>query len=757
MEEGKEAELGFIKWFSKINKNLIDSVGEKGASLGELFSKNIPVPNGFVVTTDSYSKFLESSDLNEKMGALLEGVDFGKEELVKEVCEKIRDLILKSEFPEELEEEIIDSYESLGTNKLEIEKGSALDILNSASEPIFVSVRSSLPFKGIKETPVREQNTYLNVKGNDSLLDHVKSCFASLFNPKTLRRNFLKDKNLDKFRIAVIVQKMVPAEKSGFVISKDLSGNLSISAIWGLGEGMNVKEISPDKYVLSKELELLDKKIGVKNFRVVRDSSGALKSVKSSEERKSSQVLNNYEIQRLGDLSEKIESVFGSPQRIEFSVDESGLYILQSRGIDKLEEGSLGEYHVLEKKEESTSSEVEKVEKITKTKLKLVLDSPYLIGEGDISGLKKIGILKLEKIIKKGEKHPFYFLESNYINEYENLIYKGIKPVVDNFDEVWIRTSDFLSDQFSILKGAPKDREGNPLLGLHGIRFGLRYPEVLEAELRAFKRVSSKKKIGILIPNIISVKELKAVKDLLKKLGFDDLLVGILIETPSSVQLIKDFCEEGIDSIVINSDRLMQYLLAIDELNPKVKKLIDSSHPSFMYQLEYLVRVSKRNKVETNIFGSSTGNEKVLENLIQRGIDFVLVEPRNAKNVSERIFSIENRILKGTDSEPRKYEIEKSRKEYIKEDSEIDKVNKGKKDNKEIEELFPKNEKDLEKDLELIEKEKKEYLSKSEENLEEESKEEPEKDSENESKEEPKNHQENESKEESSNDFLGIF
>ena len=140
----------FVAWFSKIDKNMFPLVGEKGANLGELFLHKFPVPNGFVVTSEAYVSFLKSSKLYEKIKSILEKLDLKNSELVEEAAKKIKTLIKNSEFPEDLKEEIIDSYAVLGSNKIEIERGSARDILNRAYEPTFVSIRSSPCFKNSK-------------------------------------------------------------------------------------------------------------------------------------------------------------------------------------------------------------------------------------------------------------------------------------------------------------------------------------------------------------------------------------------------------------------------------------------------------------------------------------------------------------------------------------------------------------------------------------------------------------------------------
>jgi len=651
-----EKNAEFVKWFSKIDKSLISLVGEKGAILGELFLNKLPVPNGFVVTSEAYRKFLISSGLESKIKILLANVNLDNSKEIEEISSKIKNLIENSEFPEEIKEEIIDSYTILGTNKIEIEKGSARDILNNASEPVFVSVRSSICFKNSEKIERREQDTYLNVKGNEAVLEHVKKAFVSLFNPLTLKREMRK-KGFENFNIAVIVQKMIDSEKSGFAFSKDSSENINISAIWGIGEGFNLENISPDKYTLSRELEIIGRQIGEKTVFVIRDSSGSLKAIKSGVERKNSQVLSDYEIQRIGDFAEKIEVHLGSPQRIDFAIVNSEISILQS------EEFQISK--VKNKEDPVENSEVMKVEKISKTKIKLDLDSPFMIEDAEKTALKKIGILKIEKIIEKTGKHPLYFLEQNSLIQYENIIYDGIKSVAENFEEVWVRTNDLLNNHSLNLEGAPKIKEENPLLGMHGVRFGLKYLPILEAELKAIKRISGKIGVGILIPNLISIEELRKVKTILKKINFENVKIGVLIETPASMQLIKEFCNEKVNLIVVNSEVIAQNILSVDSSNQDVSIYLDYLHPSLVYQLEYLIRVAKRNNVETNIFGKGILEDKFLEYILRKEIDFISVPPEYAKKISEKVSFFESDLLKVKDSDPRKYELEKTKKEYL--------------------------------------------------------------------------------------------
>jgi len=248
----------------------------------------------------------------------------------------------------------------------------------------------------------------------------------------------------------------------------------------------------------------------------------------------------------------------------------------------------------------------------------------------------------------------------NNIEDYEEIIFKGIKKIADNFDEMWIRSSDIRSDEYLELEGALKEKEANPMLGMHGIRYGLKNPKILKAELNALKRVSEfNKKIGVLFPQVISIEELIKVKEIIKEINFNNIKIGIMIETPAAVQLIKEFCENGIDFISFGTNDLTQYMLAIDRGNEQVQHLYNEMHPSILYQLDYVIRVCKRNNVETSICGQAGSNKEMVKFLVEKEIDSISVNADMASEISEYVEEIEKSLTKGTDKELRQYELKK--------------------------------------------------------------------------------------------------
>ena len=113
--EKKEDDLGFIKWFSEIDKNSVSVVGGKGANLGEIYNLKISVPPGFAITAKAYDYFIEKNNLKEKISNLLKGIDYEDTKQLDESTKKIRELISSGEIPKEMEEEIIEAYEHLGS------------------------------------------------------------------------------------------------------------------------------------------------------------------------------------------------------------------------------------------------------------------------------------------------------------------------------------------------------------------------------------------------------------------------------------------------------------------------------------------------------------------------------------------------------------------------------------------------------------------------------------------------------------------
>ncbi len=820
----------FIKWFSELNKDSVKIAGGKGANLAEIYNLKIPVPPGFVVTAQAYDYFIEKAGIKEKIMEILGKINYEDTKQLNESTQQIRELIEKAEFPEEIKEEIIESYENLDVKDEHI-KEDALNILKTSTEPLFVAVRSSATAEDLAEASFAgQQDTYVNIKGNEELLLHIKKCFASLFTARATYYRQKKKFKHEEVSLAVIVQKMVDSDKSGVIFSKDptlKNDNMIIEAVWGLGEGIVSGQITPDKYILSQELEIIDRKIAEKKIAITRDAGGKKSVVKLREEKSKHQVLKDYEIKKLAEIGLRLEKHYQKPQDIEFAIEKEEIFIVQTRAITTIEkrvesgqelqgeviltglaaspgiasgkikviknledlnkiqqgdilvttmtnpdmvvtmqksaaivtdEGGLTAHAAIVSREmgipcivgtreatiklkegeiitvngstgkiykgkiaETVKKEILPVTAQTKTEIKVIVDLPSFAERASKTKLKKVGLTRIEGIIAESGKHPEYFREQNKIKDYEDIIFRGVQGIAKYFEELWIRTSDIRSDEFQNLEGAPKEKEANPMLGMHGIRYGIKNPKILQAELNALKRVADEgKTIGLLLPQLISVEEVKKVKEFLKEINFLKAKLGIMVETPAAVQLINELCKEGIAFISFGTNDLTQYILAVDRGNEQVQHLYNELNPAILYQLEYVIRVCKRNHVETSICGQAGSRKEMVKFLVERGIDSISVNADVAKEIAEYVAEIEKGLVAGTDREPRQYQPEKARDTSLQnpeEEPEKDFLapqNIPEDEEPEINGLkkLKKTEEQTKEDIEAIEEEKQEYLKK---------------------------------------------
>ncbi len=340
-EEREKEESQFIKWFSEIHKKDGLLVGGKGANLGEMTNIKIPVPPGFVITTKAYDIFIEK--IKQQITEIVNSIDFENTRDLEEKTKQIRDLIIKTEMPKQVEEEILESYEDLGIDEgskesLKKASGDALEILKLGQESIFVAVRSSATTEDLEDASFAgQQDSFLNIKGKTKLIETIKKCFASLF---TARATYYREKKGfggEKAKLAVVVQKMIDSKKSGVIFSENPikeNNNIVIEAVFGLGQGIVSGKINPDHYeVERKNGEIVEKEIEDKKIAITRNSQGDNETVELTPEKSNSQVLDNHEIKKLAVQALELEEHYKVAQDIEFAIDDSGIYIVQTRAV----------------------------------------------------------------------------------------------------------------------------------------------------------------------------------------------------------------------------------------------------------------------------------------------------------------------------------------------------------------------------------------------------------------------------------------
>jgi len=334
-----------VRWFGDVGSDDVASVGGKNASLGEMIQtlseKGIRVPDGFAVTADAYRHFLEDNDLGERIRDLLDAWKAGKHSL-SHTGESIRTLMLSAQIPEDLAEAVRKAYRELGRRY--------------DTEDVDVAVRSSATAEDLPDASFAgEHETFLNISGEEDLLEATRSCFASLFTDRAISyRDHHGFEHLD-VALSVGIQKMVRADKGGAGVAFTLDTETGfpnvvlINAAYGLGEAVVAGTVTPDQYVVFKPLlgeeertPILSKERGTKELKIVyRDHEGLAtarsdertRTVETTLDERFSYVLSDGEILQLARWAVEIEDHYGHPMDIEWAKDgETGqLFFVQAR------------------------------------------------------------------------------------------------------------------------------------------------------------------------------------------------------------------------------------------------------------------------------------------------------------------------------------------------------------------------------------------------------------------------------------------
>jgi len=312
-----------VLWLDEVSADDIEVVGGKGASLGELMQAQLPVPPGFVVTAGTYRTFIENAGIDEELFDAVD-VDVEDSSALMTASDRAQELILETPFPEELRDEILGSYHEIG------------------EDDAFVAVRSSATAEDLPDASFAgQQDTFLNVTGDD-LLDRVRECWASLFTQRAIYYRQEQGFDHSVVNIAVVVQQMVDAEKSGVMFTSHPStgdSTMVIEAAWGLGEAVVSGAVSPDNYVVQRTNREIDVTVAEKKVMHLKDEeTGETVERDVPEEKRTRRVLSDEDISRLVDLGERVEEYYGTPQDVEWAMTDAGDYMLQSRPITTIDE-----------------------------------------------------------------------------------------------------------------------------------------------------------------------------------------------------------------------------------------------------------------------------------------------------------------------------------------------------------------------------------------------------------------------------------
>ncbi len=332
-----------ILWFEQLRKEDVPIVGGKNANLGEMISAGIPVPPGFAVTAYAYKRFLEETGLSEKIAQVLkETIVKGDPQEYEEASKKIQKLIVESTMPKFIEEEIREAYRELN-RRLGLEN-------------VRVAVRSSATAEDLPDASFAgQQETFLNVIGEDEVVKKVKMCWASLWTARAIYYRESKGFDHSKVLISVAIQKMVNSRSAGVIFTiHPVTGDENVIVIessWGLGETVVQGRVTPDEIVVDKKtLKITEKRVNEKTLALLFDPISrrnievelpadekelrklaekypeVAKIIRKYSMFRSAPSLSDEEATKLAELARKIEEHYARAMDIEWAIDQDLLY-----------------------------------------------------------------------------------------------------------------------------------------------------------------------------------------------------------------------------------------------------------------------------------------------------------------------------------------------------------------------------------------------------------------------------------------------
>jgi len=304
--------------FQQLTKNDILTAGGKGANLGEMIMADFPIPPGFVLTTEAYDVFVNENGLRQQILNLATKVTTDDSGSSEDASSAIRRLFLDAEVPEAIQVDLFTAY---------------TDLTKEAEAA--VAVRSSATAEDLPQASFAgQQETFLNVRGAEALLEAVKECWSSLWTARALAYREHMGIDHEEVAMAVVVQVMAPAEVSGILFTANPTtgarDELVVNASFGLGEAIVSGLVTPDSYMLNREhMTVKETALGTKEVMIVSADEQRTVAQSVPEARREQSALSDVLLAELAGLGVRVEELFGGvPQDIEWVVVEGRSWLL---------------------------------------------------------------------------------------------------------------------------------------------------------------------------------------------------------------------------------------------------------------------------------------------------------------------------------------------------------------------------------------------------------------------------------------------
>ena len=673
-----------VVWLDQVGKNDIQLVGGKCANLGELTAKGISVPPGFAVTADAFRRFLEETRVGDLIHKTLNSSNGPRDpKQYEEASQEIRKIIESAPMPADIAEEVRIAY-----HDLEKKTGTA---------QVKVAVRSSATSEDLPDASFAgQQDTFLNVKGEEQLVHYVQKCWSSLYTPRAIFYREEKGFPHEKVLISVGVQKMVDSEVSGVIFTLDpVNGDPSkiiIESTWGLGEALVAGVVRPDRFIVDKgTLQIVHKEIVPKMVEHVPNHKTGLTAQREvPAERRNASSLSDEQVVELAGLARNIEDHYQTPQDVEFAVEggKSGhaVYVVQTRPETfwaKMKAPSAPSVHLLDRVVVVQGLAASPGLHAGRAKIVLNLqDAGRMMKEKDILVTRMtnpdwvpymkiagaivtedggttchaaivsremgipciVGARNATRLLGSGKE---YTVDAKTGVVYQGLVEEVLKPSAGAMVQVPTVipvTSTRIYVNISLPELAEKvaretQADGVGLLRAEHMMLSVgKHPRLLIEE------GGGQRMVDAFAEGVRKVATPFAPKPVVYRCL--DFKLWIMCEVPATVLLIDKFVQEGIDGISFGTNDLTMLVLGIDRDDASIQEIYDERNLAVLRAMSHVIRVCRENGVTTSICGQAPSNyPEVVEFLVREGAVSMSVNPDKVIETKQLVAGIEQKLI----------------------------------------------------------------------------------------------------------------
>lgn len=625
----------YVYWFREIVD--LSEPWVQQVDYGKLLVAGFPLPSGFVISPDV------------------------RQEIQNKLCVEDISKISPSSIPEDLKKEITDYFFKLNLN---YDPGS---IPTDAQSFIGMNKENNLAL--VKSG----SKMYLNVRGTGELLDAVLKCLALGSGP-------------------VIIQKMISPEKAGtFITSKD--GDIYIEATYGFATPIIRGDVEPDAYTISKHSgDIKNKKVGSKQFALVTNQyNRTLEQVYNDGVQQRSYVLSDRELEVISKLAKMLETYANKPQKAVWAISGRRVYLMEILNyveeptFEKKEEPKEDDWMSNLSQSQDTSPPVDPPMDLpqepepakddffssefsssmnffdapkeepkmnfappaqepmnfapkepfapmiqenyspTRSKFGIIVSNPSLVNNL-LAQNPDLFMIKLEDVFPYAGIHPSQINSIGPLS-YSDKLSQALSSVVSMLrgKDVLISLSDLRSDKFGAF-------ERNPLLGQRGVR--KLNSQLLDLEFSALSKTAMYgHTFKLVLPFVTSISELRNVQDNLYKYNLAGVIkIGAVIETPASVSIVDQICEQ-VNFVLINVDTLTELILAIDRSNESISHMYDFKHDAVKNAISGVIKICKSKNIPVYIEGDALQDAEFVRFLKEKGVDNIITTSDNFNKV----------------------------------------------------------------------------------------------------------------------------